>query len=1663
MYINKIDDLLDKVIDDFYNTNIVKGKQIDNVLTEVNFVKYQKEINEIITSYIKTIDINEIRKLVQNEDNVNMILEIFKRYIAYYIFLMIGSFYTGKIDTFINNIVEFTKNQISYPLKINNFFNSENNSILIKYFTTIKNVIVILSAEKDKLSMFNSKPEFNESIEFLNSLGAEYVNTIFRIDNKKEQSHNIVKTIIILNMYKKNEKKETFRILETIESEDGEYMFIDVVVPKRQYIDFNSVESVLGYRELSSGMATDFWNYILKHEEKFDVNIDSNDDKLLKLINSKLVVPIVDDFLLYHKDTEKYDKTSTDSSTNKKKEDTKIRYIITKIDTVSEYYSEVAKKDPKVKQNIKKLFYMPLTDRKAILINNNEEIKIINKLINQGQKSIENNEYFNDLLHYRSYPYINFKDFNDNGFSLLLDTTIDAVRGVTYEKTGDHRQNDRNYLQLRTGSKEQIINIIGLMIPTNTRPIDCLKIKDVLNIRSLGNEKNKNGYNLTLQYFQEAVVEGRLHNSSIFWLFDMEKDNVQIDTYEQSAKFSKHEQIKHIVSKLYDDIINEIYYTIVDKLDKSKYLAIDKSYNIIRSIEKKSLSIPNNISIYDDLEEKIYFEKSIKSIAKYDEKEDIFHGIVGDVIELPTIPAAKLHKFQTIRLNVSKTQSDVVVETEQVNGICQHNITWEMISYLRKSNPNKYGDLLYEFIQQYVIENTEQEFICKSCSAQLDIKKYIIDGVYDDDTQKFITFSMPMEVALEDIPEYEKFKISIRNIDKLVEKLAVIVNLPYFIGSVSSIKWRRKAVTKDTIDIVMMNNKYLKKNLKERNEKASTLYGVSRDLSNLFSFDIDNTIFVFSSKEKDHYKNIKHNNILAYIIILIILEINDSHITFMTGDKKGICNFQIFEKFGHTLFDGLKIRKNKAGDLDNIKNYKVLCYLLYIISCMVTKYNMWHFDQTDPSKKKKFNPTIQKIIIHTTIDILNNIIENSVEPNAHYLYEIIVTKFFRKLAVSFNSDVIIKRMRSENKDSISTDRKTHILIKKEPIILHGKFIKHYYGRTHYNLCRLPKYYLPQKINTFPIYNDINNITNCIDGQFHIWIPSKQTMVCKLCEVLMNTISVDSSITSKINENFHYYRLRKIAQKICADDAVPHVYMFNTEKQVPVCIKCNKAENYEYSNKELDNLEKIINEHNEPKIINAEHEVVHASKIVEKIYTEYKKSITKDNSYGYLDNFIKLIQSTMGAEFNLGKNIYLHDNVYIIDHDHNGNNLDTPIILTDKDNKITFKSNHPFFKTDVLFYTNTKYGKTDVFYDTTSLILLGYKENSRDYVLSKRSDKKIIINYSIFNKLKLMGYSAKFINITDKFDELLSKNTDTDTDDVKDDIVKNIVTDIIRDRIHNLKKVVYEFQRFLYKIKNNFIKVETSTASEQIDNKKEYEKKKVELNIIDEIILKYQRKLTNVSTYDENKKNKIFTDWKTMHNEIFVEDISDINIYQASNLLNAEDINKYDNNGNILLYYIVTEMEKLINYNQNKTIRMNIINFYIDFINTVFDMFNTENKLNIFDVKRFMHILKSATYVHDMEQKGHGIAEYTEGIYEEFKDPVEVVTITDEQQDRNDDIAEENGALDVELEQDAIEESGGMDMDNRFDYMSAYDMNYAEFEPSIKQDMFWEPMMANPYD
>ena len=303
MYLSKIDDLLDKIIDDFYST-ISSNKSFGKIISEINFVKYQKEINDIFKSYISSLNTTELKELFKNIEVQNKIMDNIKRYIAVYLFLYIGYFYTNVDSTYINNIIEFSKNQPSYDYKIDNFFNSVSNALVIKFYQMLKQILNYLDGDTQKKDVLKSRHDYKESITFINELGNDFFKlAYYDVKEKDIKAHNIIKTIVITNIYR-NEKKNIFKLLEVLDSSEGEFIFIDIVVPTRQIIDFRNIELLLSKKDIMKGLAYTLWDFITDYESELVKPIKSIEEKITELFESGIIMPIVDDYLLYHKDAE---------------------------------------------------------------------------------------------------------------------------------------------------------------------------------------------------------------------------------------------------------------------------------------------------------------------------------------------------------------------------------------------------------------------------------------------------------------------------------------------------------------------------------------------------------------------------------------------------------------------------------------------------------------------------------------------------------------------------------------------------------------------------------------------------------------------------------------------------------------------------------------------------------------------------------------------------------------------------------------------------------------------------------------------------------------------------------------------------------------------------------------------------------------------------------------------------------------------------------------------------------------------------------------------------------------------------------------------------------------------------------------------------------------
>jgi hypothetical protein len=1717
MYISEIDDILDQTIDKFMYSWIFDNKikeliNYEKLIKEPNFIKYQKDINVLLEFAYELISDKDINKFVSKISNVNLIKNLIMKYIGYYLFLLIGINYNGKIENFNNNIIEFSRTQSNYKLKIDNFFNTESNSNIIKITRLIKEFLEFINklSEGKKLEPNHLDNYSNELKEFLKSYGEDNIKNfveLYKKEIKKNKiilDHNIVKIMIYLNLYKISEKKEVFNQIETTETSNGEFIFIDVVIPKTSFIDYNAIESVLEPYELKTNMPEIIYD-LINEDYSDDINearkyFTDFDLKIQKLLDTHLIVPIVDDFLLYNKDNEKYEKTNDKSESIKKKEDTKIKYIVNKINTVADYY-----KNP---SEIKKLFYLPLINRNAVLVNTYEDIKIINKMKNIVKMNNENLDLLNDLINFRLYPYIGFKEFKANGFFFSSEKTLDAIRNVSME----HIKKEKfNTLQTRIISENMLVNIVGFAIINNNDTIDCLESSNFINI----SDETDNPLQIIKLLLENKIRSLNFSNlkdsvdmkKNYFWLFDLEKQKYSVPYYDISPNMNKNDIVKIISAYLYDWVMECVINLIKEDINSTHPKLITEYVNMFDNLKNKFTDIvnPQYSKNINELEYLMYYVKSKKIKDTYDYKEDEFPGLYGNVYQLPLVPKKEPSKITLIKINpdykvlakpiennlkakaILELEGDKDIELpdefdtkEHVNATCQHIISWDKIGELKKQNNIKYSSLIYEFIQQYVDINPTQDFICKSCKSSINIKKYILDGAFDNNTQSFVTFSVQLDVPLEDFPEYEKFKTTIRSLDKIIDRISSIINFQGLFGYSYTARSKRKNLVKDTLDLVINHNNYLKRSsyLTNRDKFVNQL-GINKNISNLYIFELENNIFVYSSKDKDFYKFLKYNNVISYILILLMLDINDTQIQSLINDK--ICGYFVFKKIGYTLFDKINIIVNKSHDLKPIQDYPILCYLIYITSCFISKYNIWAdtlSTGTNIIDKKKNFLIIQKSVINTVVELFNTILQTNADELKQqkiYFYEVFQTKYYfkielfkdfelvRKLDKMYLSDGMIKQQKQLLVDSNKFDIKSDES-QIENIFTNDDLYTRYSKK--YCLERLVCPFYTKKIIKL---NKISNISNCISGEFHDFKVKGDNFVCSRCNEIANPDKFIKESEEIIGERYNILYLRKLATKYCKSGQV-HQFEYNSKSDQNKCKNCGyiQGQMIDYSDKELYKLydtiesklksnnlkiQEIINKY---KNISAE-EISNITKLFNKVvykYEKYSNDITNS-----INQLLDTIQKLLGIDILINNQTYnLYHNIYIIDHDYNGNKLDTPIMVYEKENKFRIIESHGHYKRSVLVYTMQKNTKYELFYDLEGKYLLGYREINKEYVDLKKSNIKLKINYSFKNMLTLFGFTRQQINIRDFYPEIIGMSGKAFEEKFSNFNMEDFINKIAYRRFDIIKKFGTQLKKYINRFKNNY-KIDIITIEATFSNNQNQQVTNTYIsesanNPIDLIYNKYQKKIernivTEVSaskdSQDKSKNSKHSSDMR-----IFLKHMNMINLYlgfeniklgkneipKFSETIDFNIIFKNDYISNLTLNYIIDEIIRLLNYN-SKNIKTNLIHFITE---TICLMFNST----------FFEISKSNQELNYFYQLLYTSEFYLETQNTDFM--IDAIDYYESQEDiKNIDGLDENQREELEdVIEDDNEEFDGMDLgDEELDIEGRYDF-YVDMDFKVKE-------------
>lgn len=1480
MYIDAMDELVDTTIDRIYEyiekEGLIKAKKIT-----------AQSIKTVVSKLMDKFKKEEAAKLGLDKIYDNLVT-MFKKIIYLYILATVNKKFTP--EDFIN----FT---IGFKLIDSDVFDSEFNSKIM----FINNILTQLEYINTNFDLIQSKSikidksKYSVSLQIFSELGKDIIGDL----SNPNIYHNILKYLIYKKIYLVDDKIKLYSLMETNELDELEYKYIEIVDTILEQIDYSSLESLFKSREYKNAFIESIYNVLIDQDQLINQPTHTTlDGKINELFGKKLLIPITDEFLRYHKDSEKYDSGSNSTKIDpnvrtNKRDNTKIRYIITKVNSLMDLYKDNSSNE----KEISKQFYQPLLNRKAVLMNDLEEINIIKKIENIGKIQKEQNEFYDELVSFRSYPYINFKDFKNNGFSINTNKTVEAIRYSNIEFKTDTKFSglNKNPLEWRVIPIETTANVVGFAIPkeslglTNDKTrehstiIQCEPIKGLVNVRDLKNSSGKqhitSGIQNILQLAKDQILNETSYTKLPYLIFDKLKDKML--QFKEIYNFQQDEYYKFILSYIYDEISDATFEKIINELNSIDFVNFYSSFQYIKTVQSKLLPVTQDK--LNEIEKFIYLSKSPVYPDEYDTQEDKIPGITVQVKKIPSFS-----KITNNKIRIKITKNDVSESDNEPNpyenSFCQHNITWEKIVQIRNKAPNQFNQYLYDFFKHYVIENADKEFICKSCSEVINLKKYIND--WTSSTEDGIALTISLNAQLEELPEYEKFNKSIKNLDKIVEKICSGLNLNIFTGNKPQTKIKRQEIIKMLIDLILIQNETLKMSATERKnrlEQAGKKYGVSQD-SQFFLFELKNDIFVYSSKDTDKFKKPKINNIMVYLILLIVCEITQSAIYFFPEDK--MLNYFIFDRLGYSLFDGLMIRINSSNDVTPIKSYKLLCYTIFIISGIIIKYNLWFGEST--AKKGAINPAEQKIIIHTLVDLLNSILEVNSQKTKSFLYEMFSSRFFSKLSQVYSKNAskeIITKLEDamKKKISITADRKMVFKTSKNIVntVLNGQFEKFDFG-----------YYIWP--NTEPKFNIKKNVVPRT-----LWKVFDKEKISQIYNEFLNKSIV------KFAKNYNLDGSRR--NGIVSDDEIAKIDSAQLAKLRELIITRKMTLGLKSAEKRAEKSEKTLLKLEESK----------------KTYDQIMNQELSSDLYKTIDKLIEFWESIIGKDININnENIYLRQNVYLINHNYRGQIIPDVTIHTESENKVLFKKDDSFFKQNIFYYWD-KTNSVTMYYNAQDYNYLGYKEQGKDYIRIAGSGCALQVKLAIKNKLLFMAYPYLNYKIPQLILEQL-ESTKSDGSNLKKAglALNNFIANITRERIVNLKNTLLNVQKIFYQIKNKSNPKSTFTHP---------------------IAKIYVTKFKTLQTQTKNNV-KFFQQINQIVSSAFYKpnDFSSSVTYEKDYLY-VGNIIKFQNSDHVIISYLCNQIKMIIDANSDAFTKTNLVFMFSNIINHEFNFYNLREK------------------------------------------------------------------------------------------------------------------------
>lgn len=873
------------------------------------------------------------------------LLDIFFKYYYVYAFLLYGHKLNDK-NELQYRLLGISKLNFELQLPTRKYFTSELTYQVFESFDVLQQTKYILSLEDAarNAELESQYVKYRATVEFLNSVGLEVVSSAFV---GRDAHHNIILFIIVKLLYERHDKAEVIAHSNRAQVDQLEYRYIYVASSDSVELGVLDLQDALGSTDYK---ASDFYEMLFRDERP--AHLFSADSKINTLFRKRLLYPITEDFMRYNVLQEVRDEED-----------------LTRVAALVKPLNDVKYADPEQPLS-DDLFFPPLLHRRAVAFNEFEELQLAQKYSRMDRTKFVDPLY-HDLFSFRQYAYHSFQRPRLPGFTLLAQQTTTALRHSNFEFAHKHQGAPPDH---RTVSGAA--HVVGVAVLPREQYVHFSSVQNFLSTREL----DDNPFIGLLRYIASSFK--RAHSTPVYYLYS------PLHSLKVSSSSRNANHFKSLLNELFA-LLERMTFRYTSSLlmeDTHPYLNLAV---LEHCAERLVLEDP---ALYNQLLYHIHFELLPRVQVGPDELEATGFGFNANKIALPEFDPREKARSRVVSLVEQEA-----LETVPLRAVCFHHSVFRQI--FRFQNQSRFGELLNAFIDQYVDFN-DQGAACRSCGELLPLQRYITTE-FDD-----LVVRTAIEIPLFELREYAKYAKTIKNMDALFEKLGMVLDYATFVGP-GSMQKRHNAI-KQIIDLANLQYKRLKRETAAERQKLlrtfHEAFGTSGDFAQFYLFAMDNELFSFSRKDIDKFKLIKYNNLVCHFIVQVLTTIHRNQLMYLAFDR--LYNLQIYLLKFQPLFDGLRVYTS-ATVLRPLREFPVLCYLLFFFAAMIAKTRKYHaFHES----KGKVDVLLIKQIIHTTVVLLNSILYTS-EGSADALeIKNFKVRYFQQVRVLFADQSILDAM-----------------------------------------------------------------------------------------------------------------------------------------------------------------------------------------------------------------------------------------------------------------------------------------------------------------------------------------------------------------------------------------------------------------------------------------------------------------------------------------------------------------------------------------------------------------------------------------------------------------------------------------------------------------------------